>query len=148
MAVLKQITVFLENKPGRLEEVTGCLADNNINLHALSIADTTDFGILRMIVSDPDKALGVLKDNDFMVKTADVIAVEMGHSPGSLHSVLLELKTLDISVEYMYAFTSRHKDYDAIVILSLSNQDTALDKIKGANIPVLSGDLVKQLNES
>src|SRR5215469_648242 len=102
--MLKQITVFLENKPGRMEEVTGCLANENINLHALSIADTTDFGILRMIVSDPEKAVSVLKENDFMVKTADVIAVAMGHSPGSLNNVLCELKALDISIEYMYAF--------------------------------------------
>ena len=77
--MLNQITVFLENKPGRMEQVTGCLADNKINIHALSIADTTDFGILRMIVSDPDLAVTVLKDHDFMVKTTEVIAVAIGH---------------------------------------------------------------------
>ena len=145
--MLKQITVFLENKPGRLEEVTGCLADEKINLHALSIADTTDFGILRMIVSEPDKAMQVLKDRGFLVKTAGVIAVAMGHSPGSLHKVLLELRTLDISIEYMYAFTSRHKDHDAIVILSLSNQTEALDKLKGSGFPVLGEGFLDQLNE-
>jgi hypothetical protein len=99
--MVKQITVFLENKPGRMEEITGCLADENINLHALSIADTTDFGILRMIVSDPEKALQVLKEKDFMVKTAAVIAVAIGHSPGSLHMVLRKIRELDISIEYM-----------------------------------------------
>ena len=66
--MFKQITVFLENKPGRLEEATGCLADGNINIHALSIADTTDFGILRMIASDPEKAVSALKKGNFMVK--------------------------------------------------------------------------------
>lgn len=146
--MLKQITVFLENKPGRLEEVTGCLANENINLHALSIADTTDFGILRMIVSEPEKAVKVLKENNFMVKTADVIAMAMGHSPGSLHKVLRELRTQDISIEYMYAFTSRHKDYDAIVILSLSNQDVVLKKLKTGSFPILGENLLEQLNES
>jgi hypothetical protein len=146
--MLKQITVFLENKPGRLEEVTGYLADENINLHALSIADTTDFGILRMIVSDPEKAVRVLKENNLMVRTTEVIAAAIGHSPGSLHKVLRELKALGISIEYMYAFTSRHKDHDAIVILSLSNQEAALDKLKSGGFPILGDSLLHQLNES
>ena len=146
--MLKQITVFLENKPGRMEEVTGCLSDENINIHALSIADTTDFGILRMIVSDPDKTVSVLKQKDFIVKTADVVPVAMGHNPGSLHNVLRELKALDISIEYMYAFTSRHKEHDAIVIFSLSNQAAALEKIRRSNITVLGGHLLEQLNEA
>jgi len=146
--MLEQITVFLENKPGRLEEVTGCLADENINIHALSIADTTDFGILRMIVSDPCKAARVLKANDFMVKTAGVIAVAMGHRPGSLNKILKVLKTLDISIEYMYAFTSRHKDYDAVVILSLSDRDAALERLKSCGFPVLGDGLLDELNES
>ena len=146
--MFKQITVFLENKPGRLEEVTGCLANENINIHALSIADTTDFGILRLIVSDPEKALNVLKSKNFMVKTADVIAVAIGHSPGSLHKVLQELKSLEISIEYMYAFTSRHRDHDAVVILSLSNQDAAIVKLKSNGFPILGNNLLEQLNES
>ena len=145
--MVKQITVFLENKPGRMKEVTGCLADERINLHALSIADTTNFGILRMIVSDPEKAVVVLKGKGFMVKTTDVIAVAMGHKPGSLHKVLQELKAMDISIEYMYAFTSQHKDYDAIVILSLSNQEAALEKLKANNFPFLGEELLEELNK-
>ena len=146
--MFKQITVFLENKPGRLEEVTGCLAAESVNIHALSIADTTDFGILRMIVSEPEKSVKVLKDNGFMVKTAEVIAAAMGHSPGSLHRVLRELKELDISIEYMYAFTSRHRDYDAIVILSLSDQEAALGKLEGSGLVVLGQELIDRLNET
>jgi len=145
--MLKQLTVFLENKPGRMEEVTGCLANNDVNIHALSIADTTDFGILRMIVSDPEAAVKVLKDNEFMVKSADVIAVAMGNSPGSLHKILRKLRELDISIEYMYAFTSRHKDYDAIVILSVPNQDEAIVQLKASGFPILDDDLIDQLNE-
>ena len=146
--MLKQLTVFLENKPGRLEEVTACLSDNNINLHALSMADTTDFGILRTIVSEPDKAVKVLKECGFMVKTTNVIAVAMGHSPGSLHKVLRELKDLDISIEYMYAFTSRHRDYSAIVIMSLGNQEEALGKLKGVSFTILGDELLEQLKDS
>ena len=146
--MLKQLTVFLENKPGRMEEVTGCLAGHSVNIHALSIADTTDFGILRMIVSDPEEAVKVLKDNAFMVKTTEVIAVAMGHSPGSLHKVLQKLRELDISIEYMYAFTSRHKDYDAIVIFSVANQAAAVQQLKDSGFPILGDDLIEQLNES
>ncbi|MCL2165224.1 MAG: ACT domain-containing protein [Oscillospiraceae bacterium] len=146
--MLKQITVFLENKPGRMEEVTGCLAKENINIHALSIADTTDFGILRMIVSDPEKAAKLLKGKHFMVKIADAIAVAMGHSPGSLHKVLQKLRELDISIEYMYAFTSRHKDHEAIVILSVSNQTAAIDMLRESGFPVLDESLLTQLNQS
>jgi hypothetical protein len=144
--MLKQITVFLENRSGRIEEVTDCLADEKINIHALSIADTTEFGILRMIVSDPDKTVNVLKMNNFMAMTTDVIAVAMGHSPGSLNKVLRELRPLDISIEYMYAFTSRHKDYDSIVIMSLSNQETAVEKLREKNFPLLEGDILGQLD--
>jgi len=145
--MFRQITVFLENKPGRLAEVTGILADAHINLHALSIADTTDFGILRMIVSEPDRAVSVLKEKNFMVKTAGVIALAIGNIPGSLNKVLQELKTMDISIEYMYAFTSRHKRYDAIVILSLSDQNAALEKLKKNGYPVLEESILAELNE-
>ena len=144
--MFKQITVFLENKPGRMEEVTGCLAGNGINIHALSIADTTDFGILRMIVSDPGRAAGVLRENGFMVKTAEVVAAAMGHSPGSLHRILRELKALDISIEYMYAFSSRHKEYDAIVVLRLADQDAVIDKLKSGGLSLLGENLLEQLN--
>jgi hypothetical protein len=145
--MFKQLTVFLENKKGRMEEVTGCLAKNGINLHALSIADTTDFGILRMIVSNPDHALCMLRENGFMVKTTDVIAFSIGHTPGSLHRVLSILKEIDVSIQYMYAFTSRHTDYDAIVILRLEEQDTALKALSScSDIPLLSDELLDELN--
>jgi len=146
--MLKQITVFLENKPGRMEEVTRCLARENINIHALSIADTTDFGILRMVVSDPDRAAVILKENSFMGKTTEVIAAPMGHSPGSLHKMLLKLKSLDISIEYMYAFTSRQSEHDAIVVLRLADQDATLEKLKSAGFPILGDELLEQLNEA
>jgi len=145
--MFKQITVFLENKPGRMVEVTGCLADSGINLHALTIADTADFGILRIIVSDTEKAVRVLKENGFMVKTTDVLAITMGNKPGCLYKVLKELNVLEVSIEYMYAFTSRHKDHDAIVILRLDNQDAVIEKLKSGNFPMLEENLLEHLNE-
>jgi hypothetical protein len=144
--MFKQITVFIENKPGRLAEITAYLTDENINLHALSIADTTNFGILRMIVSDPDKAIRVLKKNNLIAQTTNVIAIAVGHKPGSLHKVLQKLEALNVSIEYMYAFTSRYKDYDAIVILRLTNQDIMVDKLKANGIPMLGQELLDSLN--
>lgn len=145
--MIKQITVFIENKPGRLKEVTRCLADEQINMHALCVADTTNFSILRMVVSDPVKAESVLKEKGLMVKTTDVIAVATGHKPGSLHSVLQSLKDADIAIEYMYAFTSLHKDHDALIILRLENQEAALDKLKGGEVAILGQAFLDQLNE-
>jgi hypothetical protein len=139
--MFKQITIFLENKPGRMEKVTGCFAEENINIHALSIADTTDFGIVRIIVSEPEKAVKVLKEKGFMVKTANVVAVAVGHSPGSLHKILQKLRELGISIEYMYALTSRHKEYEAIIILRLDNTE----KLAGSGIDVLGEELLEQL---
>ncbi|HCC35453.1 MAG TPA: hypothetical protein DEQ02_07405 [Ruminococcaceae bacterium] len=145
--MLKQITVFIENRPGRLADVTGCLADEGINIHALSIADTTDFGVLRMIVSDPRKAKTALRERGFMVKTAEVAAVALGHKPGSLHKILETLNAAGISIEYVYAFTSRHRDHDAIVILSAGNPAPMLEKIKAAGFTALDETLLDELNK-
>ena len=144
--IIKQISIFIENKPGRLEEVTGFLAKEEINLHALSIADTTDFGILRLIVSNPEKAEEVLKKEGFMVKTTAVIAVAMGTGPGSLNKVLKELRGLDVSVEYMYAFTSRHIRYNAIAIFKLIDQDSVLHRLVEKEMIVLEKDFFTNLN--
>ncbi|MCL1904419.1 MAG: hypothetical protein FWF94_08390 [Oscillospiraceae bacterium] len=136
--MLKQITVFLENKPGRLEGVTGCFAEGGVNLHALSIADTTDFGILRIIVSEPTQAAAMLKEKGYMVKLNNVVAVAIGHSPGSLHKVVQTLRELDISIEYMYSLTSRHNDHDVIVIFRFDNQEDVEKKLADNGITVLS----------
>ena len=146
--MFKQISVFIENKPGRLAEVTACLASAKINLHALSIADTSDFGILRLVVSDPEMAAGILKDKGFMVQTTEVTAVAMGHSPGSLAGILQKLAQLDISIEYMYAFTSRLEGYDAIVIMRFDNQETSAQKLKDSGIQVLGKEFLERLNEA
>jgi hypothetical protein len=146
IVLITQISAFIENKPGRLAEVIGFLAEENINIHALSIADTTDFGILRLIASNPQRTWTILKNHGLTVKQTDVIAVALEHKPGSLARVLRELEGKDVSIEYMYAFTSRSKAHDAMVIFRLDRQEEALRKIKGCDIELIGAGILKQLN--
>ena len=103
---IRQITAFVENQQGKLAEVTKLLADNGIDLRALSIADTKDFGILRVIVNDTDKAYSVLSQNGVIVKTTEVIAVELNDKPGEMSRALAVLDGAEINIEYLYAFIS------------------------------------------
>jgi hypothetical protein len=100
----KQISVFLENKAGRLSHVTRVLGEAGINIRALSIADTSDFGILRIIVSDPEKAYRILKEANFTVSETEVIAVQVPDSPGGLATVLEQMSDANLNIEYLYAF--------------------------------------------
>ena len=113
--ITKQVSVFLENKSGRLNEVTQILGDSGINISAFTIADTSDFGILRLIVSDPEKACEVLKQNLFSVKTTDVVLAKTPNKPGSLSKLLKVLSEGGSFIEYMYAF-SMEQDSATIVI--------------------------------
>ena len=120
--LVKQISIFLENKSGRLAEVTKVLGENNIDISALSIADTTDFGILRLIVNNPDKAEKVLKDNEFTVSCTSVIAIAVEDTPGGLAKALSILEEESIGIEYMYAFVGKADD-EALVIIRVENPD-------------------------
>ncbi len=102
--IIKQLSVFLENKSGRLTEVTGALASARINISAFSIADTSEFGVLRMIVNKPDEAVQALKNSGISVHITDVVGVIVPHEPGGLHRMLNILSAEGMSVEYMYAF--------------------------------------------
>ena len=144
--MIKQLSVFAENKPGRLSEITGYLAEAGINIHALCIADTTDFGILRLIVRDADQAKRVLKERGLTVKTTDVVGVSLTHQPGSLNGVLKELDKAGVSIEYMYAFTSRSSAYDAMVVFRLTDQDDALARLREHQIHFISAEEINQLN--
>jgi hypothetical protein len=146
--MLKQLSVFIENKQGRLAEVTDYLAEAKINIHALCIADTTDFGILRLIVNDAETAKKVLREQGLTVKTTDVVAVALTHEPGSLAGVLRELERLNVSIEYMYAFTSRDAAYDAMVVLCLSNQEQAFNTIKQSNIRLVDKGMMERINKN
>jgi hypothetical protein len=143
---VQQISIFLENKSGRLSEVTRILGNNGINIRALSLADTTDFGILRLIVNDSDKANRVLKENGFTVGKTDVIAVEVNDKPGGLATILEILNRENINVEYMYAFVERSRD-NAVIIFRFDDQfiDRAITLLKDAGITVLENDKVYRL---
>ena len=143
---IKQLSIFVENKAGRLADITKVLADNNINILALSIADTTDFGILRLIVSDPDKAYSVLKDSGVMVKATDTVAVSLQDSPGSLSRVLKQIADANIEIEYMYDFSNRSNGCDPIIILRLNNQNESLEALKASGVTVMDSSVIKNFN--
>ncbi len=144
--MLKQLSVFIENKPGRLQRVIDHLASNEINIHALSIADTADFGILRIIVGDYEKAKKVLKAEGLTVKITDVVAVSLSNEPGSLSKVLEELEKISANIEYMYAFTSRSSNHEAMVILKLTNQEEFIEKMGMTALNVLSADMINEID--
>lgn len=142
--LVKQISVFLENKSGRLAEVTRTLGDNDIDISALSIADTTDFGILRLIVNKPEKAEKILKENEFMVSSTNVIAIGVEDKPGGLAIALDGLEAEGIGIEYMYAFVSK-KEEEAMVILRVEDPEKAIRVLKNKGVSVLPSSQVYDL---
>ncbi len=142
--LIKQISVFIENKSGRLAEVTQILGQNDIDISALSIADTTDFGILRLIVNNPDKAEKALKDNEFTVSSTNVIAIAVEDRPGGLAKALTVLEKQGIGIEYMYAFVGKSSD-EALVIIRVDEADKAIDVLAKGDIKVLSSESVYKL---
>ena len=136
---IRQVSVFIENKVGRIMEITEALGESKINLRALSLADTSDFGVLRMIVDNVDKALSVLKDRGFIVKETEVVAVEVPDKPGGLARVLEILCIENINVEYMYAFFEQPKD-KALLIFRFEDPGKAIDVLSGKGIQIAGGD--------
>ncbi|MCL2125647.1 MAG: ACT domain-containing protein [Oscillospiraceae bacterium] len=132
-----QLSVFVENKPGKLVETLETLAGAGIDLRALSLADTADFGILRIIVNKPSKALSILNDAGFLVKSNDVLPVSVGDAPGGLAAVLRVLADSGIDVEYTYAFVSHEKDR-AYVIIRVADNDVAAAVLQKNDIRLLS----------
>ena len=141
---VEQISIFLENKPGGLSGVTKVLKDSGINIRALSLSDTSDFGILRLIVDDVNKAKKVLNENGFAVGRTHVIAVEVPDRPGGLHSILDLLTKEGINVEYMYAFVERSGE-NAVIIFRFDNIDQAIDVLLNGGFTVLKGEQVYNL---
>jgi len=135
--VIKQLSVFLENVPGRLRAVTSILAENNINIRALTLADTADFGVLRLIVNKPEEAVKILKDKNFAVKQGEVIAVEMDDAPGGLDKVLAILEKENINIEYMYAFMGS-KPRKALVIFRVDKLLEAADYLKKGGVRLIT----------
>jgi hypothetical protein len=140
----EQISVFLENKAGRLAEVTGILSEAEVNIRALALADTSDFGVLRLIVDNNVKAVEALKNRGFTVGRTDVLAVEVEDKPGGLHRILNMLHKAQINVEYMYAFV-QHSGENAVMIFRFDNIDEAVRVLEENKVKVINGSEVYTL---
>lgn len=138
---VEQISIFIENKSGRLAEITRILGEAEINIRALSLADTSDFGILRLIVNDCSKAAAVLKEGGFTVSKTEVIAVEVPDRPGGLSAILQALDREAINVEYMYAFVERCGG-NAVIIFRFDETDKAITVLKAQNFNILEGSRI------
>ena len=127
--MLKQLTVFVENKQGTLVDITDTLATNGVNLRALSIADTQDFGLLRLIVNDNDTASAALQEKGYILKITEVIGVKIGDQPGKLSKALSVLAEAGVNVEYLYAFMARTEKHAYVVLRPTDNAaaETALE---------------------
>lgn len=135
--VIKQLSVFLENSPGRLKAATQVLADSKINMRALTLADTADFGVLRIIVDKPGDAVDILKKNHFAVKITEVLAVEMEDTPGGLNKVLEILENNQVNIEYMYAFMGS-KPRKALVIFRVDQLEKAIECLRLEEVRLIS----------
>jgi hypothetical protein len=141
---IKQISIFLENRSGRLAEVTKLLGDNGINIRALSLADTSDFGILRLIVNEPGKAYNLLKQAGFAAAETEVIAVEIPDKPGGIASVLEILNAENINVEYLYASLEKSRE-NAIVIFRFEELDKVIKILQENKVNILREEEVYRL---
>ncbi len=141
---INQISIFLENKPESLSELTDVLAKNNINMRAISLADTSDFGIARIITDDCDKVSQILKDNDYIVKITGVIAIEIPDEAGSLNNILKLLAQNGRNVEYMYGFTGR-KTNSACMILRTTDIPKTIEILQNAKIHLISQEELKEI---
>ena len=138
---VEQLSIFLENKAGRLAGVTRALAAASINIRALSLADTSDFGILRLIVDDTEKAKAVLKDAGLTVGRTQVVAVQVSDTPGGLDHILQSISGEGVNVEYMYAFVQQNS-VNATLIFRFDNIDKAIEVLSSKNIPILPANCI------
>jgi hypothetical protein len=136
-----QLSVFIENKPGHLEQILETLAKGGINLIALTVAETSDFGVLRLMVADPGKAAGLLRARQITCSATDVLAVELEDRPGALWEALKTFSTRNLNVEYMYTFTEKRRD-KAVMIFRFDDMDAAQKAVQQAGYRILNqGDI-------
>ena len=133
---LTQLSVFLENKPGRLSEPCRVLADAGLNILTLSLADTQQFGILRLVIQDWQKAKDILEKAGFVVNVTEMVAIEVEDRPGGLQDVLKVIEQTAINVEYMYAFTFKRED-KAIIVFRFEDPDQAIEQLSHGGVKVL-----------
>ena len=141
---IKQLTVFVQNRKGTIVSVTDTLAKNNVNIRALSIAETEDFGILRLIVNEEDIAEKVLGEQDYLIKVVDVVGVKIGDEPGKLTSALDVLDKADINVEYLYAFMTRTEKH-AYVVFRVEDNTAAEAALTSAGFKLITEADVNKL---
>ena len=141
---IKQLTVFVENKKGSMVTVTDILSQNDVNIRALSIAETKDFGILRLIVNDNNTAMTALADKDYLVKAIDVVGVKIGDAPGKLTTALDVLDKAGINVEYLYAFMSRTEKH-AYVVLRVGDNQKAEAALENAGYHLITESDINKL---
>ena len=141
---VEQISVFLENKSGRLSEVTAILTEAQVNIRALALADTSDFGVLRLIVDDTDKARSTLKNNGFTVGITHVVGVEVADRPGGLHDILTMLHQANLNVEYMYAFVNKTGE-NAVLIFRFDDMDKAIESLQKDGFTILESKEIYSL---
>ena len=141
---LKQLTIFVENKQGSLVDITDTLAQNNVNLRALSIADTQDFGLLRLIVNDNDTAVASLSDKGYVLKVTEVVGVKIGDQPGKLSKALSVLAEAGVNVEYLYAFMARTEKH-AYVVLRPTDNAAAENALETAGFHMITDADIEKL---
>jgi hypothetical protein len=141
---VNQLSVFIENKSGRLADVIGALASAQINIRALSVADAADYGLLRLIVDDPEKAKNHLTKEGFTVASTEVLAMEIPDKPGGLANIISILAGANINIEYMYAFVGKSGE-NAIVVFRIERADDAIKILQKNNIHILTGDELHSL---
>ena len=139
MKLVKQISIFIENKSGRMAQVLEAIAERGININALSIADTSDFGILRLIVNDPESAYIIIKELGMAVKLTVVVAAAISSDVGGLADVMSKLKDTGIDIEYMYAFNGRFHN-GAVVILRVNDNDRLIEIAEKRGIELLDAE--------
>ena len=141
---IQQLSVFLENREGRLDEVLKVLADNDVNIVALSLADTSDYGMLRMIVSDPNKGRAALKEEGITAMLTDVVALRVPHATGSLSKAMHQIVDGEVNVEYMYAFANGS---DAAAVVKSDDPARVIDILKGSGFDVYGADEADTANQ-
>lgn len=138
---IKQVSVFLENSAGRLESALEVLKTENINIVSLSLADTSDYGMLRMIVSDSEKAKAALKASGLSAHLTDVLAIKLPHTVGSLQDVLKKISGAGINIEYMYALST--KDENACIVIKPADREACAQALKGSNLNFVTNEEVE-----
>ncbi len=141
---IKQISIFLENRKGRLYDVCSLLGKNDINIRALNVAETESFGILRIVVDKPEAAIKVFKEANITAKITDVIAIEVEDRPGGLADILKILADEDVNIEYMYGFVEKSSD-KALMVLRFDDVDKAAKVLKKHNIKIVTEQGVREL---